>query len=81
MSAKIVKKLWVRILETETTQFYGDETSWTAFYDLCYWRKTNKLGDKEKRVHLRGEADCLIRYFVSSDENYKRAINILKEKF
>ena len=69
------------------TIFSGDKPRWTEFWDSfeCAIHTNKKLSDIEKFNYLKskvsGEAKSAILGFALSKENYKIAVEILKDRF
>ena len=77
----------VKLPKLELFPFNGNKLEWKEFLDSfeCTVHKNTKLTDIEKFSYLQskivGEARGAIASLALSNENYKVAINLLKERY
>ena len=77
----------VKLPKLDMTIFSGDKLRWTEFWDSfkCAIHTNKKLSDIEKFNYLKskvsGEAKSAILGLTLSKENYKIAVEILKDRF
>ena len=77
----------VRLPKIELRKFNGDPTEWQNFYNSFVHavHEQSSLSDVEKMNYLfnllEGEALSMVKGFQLSNENYGKALNLLKERF